>query len=178
MVTSELMAQSDLANTLFINPDDVETFKNYYNSVKDDCEVFLFRYAVTDYWAEDLSVFEINSGEYGTHHDGVGELRQGTQFFDFDILEFTFNKEGVYTVIPVVSSPIDHISGYTPSVEPDDLDWWKILLAVLALIVLLIIFMPILPYVIKAIVWVILLPFKLIGWIFKSISNAVKKRKQ
>ena len=70
------------------------------------------------------------------------------------------------------------ISGYTPSVEPDDLDWWKILLAVLALIVLLIIFMPILPYVIKAIVWVILLPFKLIGWIFKSISDAVKKRKQ
>ena len=178
MVTPELMAQSDLANTLFINPDDVETFMDYYNSVKDDCEVFLFRYAVTDYWAEDLSVFEINSGEYGTHHDGVGELRQGTQFFDFDILEFTFNKEGVYTVIPVVSSPIDHISGYTPSVEPDDLDWWKILLAVLALIVLLIIFMPILPYVIKAIVWVILLPFKLIGWIFKSISDAVKKRKQ
>ena len=78
----------------------------------------------------------------------------------------------------MVSSPVDHISGYTPSVEPDDLDWWKILLAVLALIVLLIIFMPILPYVIKAIVWVILLPFKLIGWIFKSISNAVKKRKQ
>ena len=178
MVTPELMAQSDLANTLFINPDDVETFTDYYNSVKDDCEVFLFRYAVTDYWAEDLSVFEINSGEYGTHHDGVGELRQGTQFFDFDILEFTFNKEGVYTVIPVVSSPIDHISGYTPSVEPDDLDWWKILLAVLALIVLLIIFMPILPYVIKAVVWVILLPFKLIGWIIKSISDAVKKRKQ
>ena len=70
------------------------------------------------------------------------------------------------------------ISGYTPSVEPDDPDWWKILLAVLALIVLLIIFMPILPYVIKAVVWVILLPFKLIGWIIKSISDAVKKRKQ
>ncbi len=105
-------------------------------------------------------------------------MRQGTQFFDFDILEFTFNKEGVYTVIPVVSSPVDHISGYTPSVEPDGLDWWKILLAVLALIVLLIIFMPILPYVIKAVVWVILLPFKLIDWIIKSISDAVKKRKR
>lgn len=179
MVTPELMAQSDLANTLFINPDDVKTFKDYYNSVKDDCEVFLFRYAVTDYWAEDLSVFEIDQSDVGgEHHNGVGELRQGTQFFDFDILEFTFNKEGVYTVIPVVSSPIDHISGYTPSKETEEPDWWKILLAVLALIVLLIIFMPILPYVIKAVVWVILLPFKLIGWIFKSISDAVKKRKQ
>lgn len=177
MVTPELMSSSDLANTLFINPDDVNTFKDYYNSVKDKCEVFIFRYAVTDYWAEDLTVFEINNGEYGTHHDGVGELRQGTQFFDFDILEFTFNKEGVYTVIPVVSSPIDHISGYTPSIEPQSWDWWKILLGVLALILLVVCMAPVLPYIIQFVVWIILLPFKIIGAIIKGISGAVKKRK-
>lgn len=177
MVTPELMSSSDLANTLFINPDDVNTFKDYYNSVKDKFEVFIFRYAVTDYWAEDLTVFEINNGEYGTHHDGVGELRQGTQFFDFDILEFTFNKEGVYTVIPVVSSPIDHISGYTPSIEPQSWDWWKILLGVLALILLVVCMAPVLPYIIQFVVWIILLPFKIIGAIIKGISGAVKKRK-
>ena len=177
MVTPELMSSSDLANTLFINPDDVNTFKDYYNSVKNKCEVFIFRYAVTDYWAEDLTVFEINNGEYGTHHDGVGELRQGTQFFDFDILEFTFNKEGVYTVIPVVSSPIDHISGYTPSIEPQSWDWWKILLGVLALILLVVCMAPVLPYIIQFVVWIILLPFKIIGAIIKGISGAVKKRK-
>ena len=177
MVTPELMAQSDLANKLFINPDDVGKFKDYYNSVKKDYEVFLFRYAVTDYWAEDLNVFEIDQNDYGgEHHTGIGEIRQGTQIFDFDILEFTFNKDGEYTVIPVVSSPIDHITGYTPSIEPEYPDWWKIVLLVLGLIVLLVILMPILPYIIKAVVWVIMLPFKLIAAIVKGIQKAVKKK--
>lgn len=182
MVTPQDMSVSDLATHLKINPDDVNTFKDYYNSVKKDCEVFLFRYAVTDYWAEDLTVFEIDQNKYGgTHHNGVGEIRQGTQFFDFDIIEFTFNKEGVYTVIPVVSSPVDHISGYTPSIEAESSEWWKIVLAVLALIVLLVILMPILPYIVQAVVWLIMLPFKAIAALFKGIkkrgkSNGKKKK--
>ena len=36
--------------------------------------------------------------------------------------------------------------------------------------------MPILPYIIKAVVWVIMLPFKLIAAIVKGISKAVKKK--
>lgn len=42
----------------------------------------------------------------------------------------------------------------------------------------LVILMPILPYIVKLVLWVISLPFKLIGAIFKGISNAVKKRKR
>lgn len=46
-------------------------------------------------------------------------------------------------------------------------------LMIIALIILIILLWPILPYIIKAVVWVISLPFKAI----KAIVNAVKKRK-
>ena len=178
MVTPELMAQPDLADRLFVNPGDLQRFQDFYHSVKGDCEVFLFRYAVTDYWAEDLTVFEIDqSAPGGKHHTGIGEIRQGTQFFDFDILEFTFNKEGEYIVIPAVSSPVDHVSGYTPSVEPTDSGWWKYALAGLALLVLLVMLLPILPTLIKAVVWVILLPFRGISALGKAAVKAAGRRK-
>ena len=167
----------DIAEHLKINPEDVSVLQDYFHAVKADSEVFLFRYAVTDYWAEDLSVFEIHNGEYGTHHNGVGEIRQGTQFFDFDILEFTFNKDGVYTVIPVVSSPVDHITGYTPSIEAEGNDWWKWIAAAVLLILLVILLFPLLPYLIKGLVWLVLLPFKGIAALCKAIKNAVVKRK-
>lgn len=180
MITADDMAVSDLATHLKINPDDVSNFRKYYNSVKDDSEVFLFRYAVTDYWAEDLSVFDITNNKHypydsiGEHNPVVGEVRQGTQFFDFDIIEFTFNNKGVYTVIPVVNSPVDHISGYTPSIEAEDFDWKKLLQIVLGgllLILLLMIFMPLLPSLISLIIKIAILPFRLLAAIFKAIFH-------
>lgn len=177
MLTEQDFAVRDIAEHLKINPDDAGMLKDYYEKVKADSEVFLFRYAVTDYWAEDLSVFEIHNGEYGTHHNGVGEIRQGTQFFDFDILEFTFNRDGVYTVIPAVSSPVDHISGYTPSIEAEGNDWWKWIAAAVLLILLVILLFPLLPYLIKGLVWLVLLPFKGIAALCKAIKNAAARRK-
>ncbi len=183
MVTPQDMAVSDLATHLKINADDVDNFRKYYDKVKNNCEVFIFRYAVTDYWAEDLTVYDIENDKlypydtHGEHNPHVGEVRQGTQFFDFDIIEFTFNNEGVYTVIPVVSSPVDHISGYTPSIEPQGHDWWKIILAVLAVILLCVLLAPILPYIVQAIIWVLLLPFKIIAAIFNGIKKATSKNK-
>ena len=52
-------------------------------------------------------------------------------------------------------------------------DTGKLILGILALILLLIILWPILPYIIKAVVWVISLPFKGIA----AIVKAVKKKK-
>ena len=50
------------------------------------------------------------------------------------------------------------------------------ILGILALILLLVILMPILPYIAKLIVWIILFPFKLIAAIFKGTSKAAKKK--
>lgn len=181
MITPQDMAVSDLATHLKINPDDVNTFKDYYNSVKKDCEVFIFRYAVTDYYAEDLHVYDITNNEnypydtIGKHNPHVGELRQGTQFFDFDILTMTFNKGGDLTTLGCVSSPVDHISGYTPSIEPSEPDWWKwvklalgILAAILIFALLYPVLSPILGVIVKGLLWLITAPFKALGKLFKK----------
>ena len=98
---------------------------------------------------------------------------------NFDIIELTFlDKDGIYTVIPAVSNPMDIYSdSNVPKVENPGLsELLKIILAILALIVLLVILMPILPYIVKFVVWLILLPFKLIGAIFKGIGKLFNKK--
>ena len=45
-------------------------------------------------------------------------------------------------------------------------------------ILLVIILWPIMPYVVKAIFWVICLPFKLLRALFKGIDKGVKRRKE
>ena len=80
----------------------------------------------------------------------------------------------MYTVIPVVNSPVDHISGYTPSIEAEDFDWKKLLQIVLGgllLILLLMIFMPLLPSLISLIIKIVILPFRLLAAIFKAIFH-------
>ena len=97
---------------------------------------------------------------------------------NFDIIQLTFNKDGEYTVIPVVSSPIDIVSDITPPVFLDDgLEWWQILLMLILIVLLLVLLWPVLPYIIRFIWWLILLPFKLIGLIIKSIKKGKEKRK-
>ncbi len=88
------------------------------------------------------------------------------------IIDLTFNKDGVYRVIPVVSSPTDIVNGFTA--PPQELEWWKILLAVVLIILLLIVLAPVLPYILKAIVWIIMLPFKAV----KAIVESIKKKKK
>lgn len=95
-------------------------------------------------------------------------------FYNFDILELTFNEKGVYTVIPVVNDPIDIFNDIQlPSKESDIL---KYVFMALGLLILLVILMPILPYIVKFVVWLILLPFKLIGAIFKGIGKLFHKK--
>ena len=53
----------------------------------------------------------------------------------------------------------------------------KWILSIIALILLLVICTPILPYIIKAVIWVVLLPFKAICALFKGIKNAANNSK-
>ena len=110
---------------------------------------------------------------------GQAYIAQESVFFDFDIIQLTFNKEGTYTVIPVVASPIDIVNDITPPVYLDDgLDWWQILLAIIFLILALwlLSITGILPLLVKGIVWLILLPFRLIGKLLKVITKKRKKQ--
>ena len=96
-------------------------------------------------------------------------------FFDFDIIQLTFNKDGDYTIIPVVSSPIDIVNDVTPPTNiSDGLEWWQVILAIVLVVLLLVLCYPILPYIIQGILWVIMLPVKLV----KAISKSIKKNKE
>lgn len=172
---------AEIASRLLINSADVDSLKAEYkdavtvDGINDEEKVVvLFRFATSDYYAENVDIMELNEGFLWSDKktEGQAYIAQESVFFDFDIIQLTFNKDDVYTVIPVVSSPIDVVNDITPPVNvDDDLDWLKIILAVIMLILLIIILWPIMPYVVKAIVWIITLPFKAISAIIKAIKN-------
>ena len=54
-----------------------------------------------------------------------------TVFLDFDIIELTFNRDGEYRVIPVVSSPLDIINDITAP-KNEKFDFVKLLTIILA----------------------------------------------
>ena len=139
--------------------------------MKNTHTVFLFRYALTDYYAQPAELHI--QGDTCSYY---GEIRQGTEIFDFDILEMTFGREGNYTVIPVVSSPVDHLSDFTPAVNKgcQGVDIIGLLIGLLLVIVLFFILSPILPYIIKGIWWIITAPFKIIGWLIKACKGKDK----
>jgi hypothetical protein len=138
----------------------------------------LFRFAHTDYFSKAITAYYPGSGG---SKDGIAYMAKQTVFLDFDIIELTFNKEGVYTVIPVVSSPIDIMNDVTPPLEfKFDLggfftgwfpsiggglnlpSWLKIAFMLILVLLLILILTPI---------------FKLIGAVFKSIGKVFKKDK-
>lgn len=187
MLKAEDFAVSNIADHLKINSDDVNKLKNYFNASisdknndgKPDNAVFLFRYAQTDYWAEDLHVFDIINKK---NYFDIGTVLQGTQIFDFDILTMTFNKNGELTTFGVVMSPVDHWTSYTPPINPTYPDLLSIIkkifaaLAIIALIVIVILLLiPILSPLFGAVgqgaATIVKTPFK-------SISNHNKKRKE
>jgi hypothetical protein len=180
IVTEEDMARDNLASTLLINGSEeaLQEFRDFYNESKEqDKTVVLFRFAQTDYVNLPVIAYDSYrgknlSGQYGKDTFIIQE----SVFMNFDIIQLTFNKEGVYTVIPVVSDPIDIYNDITiPDVT--GLAWWQILLLLILVVFLLILLWPVLPYIIRFIWWLILLPFKLIGLIVKAIKKGKEKRK-
>lgn len=179
-------SDEEIAERLLINVADVPALKSYYNdavkvSGKDDEEkvVVLFRFATSDYYSAAVDIMELRTVLPDKHTKGQAYRAWESVFMDFDIIQLTFNRDGIYKVIPVVSSPMDIVNSITPPVQmPDDGEWWKILLAVLLIILLIVILLPVLPWIIKGLFWIISLPFKAIALLFKSIDKVKKKRKE
>ena len=169
-VKSSDLSGSDatIASRLLVNESDVSELKSFYNEqTKAGNRVVLFRFATTDYYC--APAFTPNTANINSTDTYVA---QQTVFFDFDIIELTFNKDGVYHVIPVVSSPTDIVNGFTA--PPQEFQWWKIALALILLVLLIVLISPVFPYIITGIVWVINVP----GRIVKSVSKTRKRRQK
>ena len=163
---------AEIAENLMVNPNDVSALQEYYNANKDDYHVIAFRFAVTDYYSAPSVIKNYNNGKTIS---GQAYRAKQSVFFDFNIIQLTFNDNGEYTVIPVVSNPIDVINDITSPTDFDkDFDWKKLLQIILGgllLIVLLVILMPLLPSLISLIIKIAVLPFRLIAAIFKAIFH-------
>ena len=173
------------AGKLYVHTEDFDEFESFYKANKSTKNVFLLRFAVTDYYSNlvragyyDFVSFPPPGGSRFHGDEDSTYMARETVFLDFDIIELTFLRDTTETIIPVVASPIDVVGGISAPIEKDGFAWWKVVVAILAVILLLVLLSPILPYIFQAIIWVIMLPFKAIAALCKAISNSVKKRRR
>lgn len=137
-----------ISETLFINENDVADFKEFYETeTAADKSVFLFRFALTDYFSGALE----SGTSFGSLKEGNAFMAQETVFLNFDIIQLTFNLDGEYTVLGVTSNPIDIIGGITPPMEYEG--WWdrflKILVAVILGLLIVIVVIKVISYFVK-----------------------------
>lgn len=194
---------AEVSTQLLIRADDVPKFKTYYSAEKNaGREVFIFRYATTDYFSGNISI----NGNPGVWDDQA-YMTQETVFLDFDIIQLTFNKAGEYTVIPVVNNPIDAVADLTPPAyipEPPSInnilhkigdgiadlfgvnmpEWLRITIAVVVGIILLVIIILLLPLLLplfraifKGIWWFITLPVRAIKYMAKKTRERKARKK-
>ena len=182
---SELNVQG-ISNKLYIAQSDVAEFKKFYDDNKEDNEIYLIRYAVDDYVsAEAMEAHWSKVGHnvatgapqmvYKTDSDTNCYLAQEYVYLNFDIIDLTFSKNNVSTVIPVVMSPMDILHDIThPSQTTTDkagLTWWQIVLAIIAVIFLL-------KLLYEFLKWLLSLPAKAASGTAKGIKNSIKRNKR
>lgn len=190
---------TEIAERLKIHTNDVEKLKAEQKKAKaNDETVVLFRYSSTKYFSAPCvssycskgnidggkTLVRTNCDNWG-NNDFNAYVCQETVYLDFDIISLTYTRDGVDTVIPVVSSPQDVIGGLQAPLEDpfaDEPNWLAIILGIILLIVIIILLLKFVPGVLvaifKGIIWIICLPFRLLGALFKAIGNSFKKHKE
>ena len=181
------LSASEFCDDFFIAESDYNDFRDYVKAAKNKKEtVYLFRYYQSEYFA-----VELVEGKYktGLHMETIGDMTRpvyGTYFtdtdtnaylcqmwvqLDFDIIDLTFTKDGVETVIPVIMSPMDIVADATPplvTTKDGGFKWWQILLGIIGLIFIIWLLIKFLPIIVYGIGKILALPFKGIAAIFKS----------
>lgn len=186
----------------YIDDSDYKEFSEFCTTSKRKNEtVYLFRYKQSEYFSAEVyegtwkRTWSLTGGSfagaiapgyvYSYENDDTNAfvMQQWVQL-DFDIIDLTFTKDGVDTIIPVIMSPMDIVADGDHPVQttPETKNWLAIILGVILLILiifLLLKFAPgILVLVFEIIVWIIAFPFRLFGALFKAIGNSFKKRKE
>ena len=125
----------DVANRLYISENDHSALmKDYATAQNEDKTLYLFRYEVSECFSQEATLFHktdkgvwSNDEYYWKKVDTNAYFFSESVFLDFDVIDLTFKKGEVETVIPVVMSPIDIFPETTPPIDTteDDPPWWK-----------------------------------------------------
>jgi hypothetical protein len=184
VVTDADINKSDaqISESLLVNIDDVAEFKSYYAAAKDNNEtVMLFRYATDQYYSQHLWVFKSRTALADKKSSYIAWQ---TIYLDYDIIDLKFvNDNGDYTVIPVVSDPMDIIpditspttaSGFLTDVggkivdawqDLTNKDWWQDFIRALVIA----------GIALAAIILAIIV-IKLVGWISRARDRSVARQ--
>lgn len=189
------LSEKQFCDEYFVAESDYDELYSYVKTAKArDETVYLFRYYQSEYFAVELSegvyetgfytqiVGDMSMPMYGRHYehkDTNAYLCQMWVQLDFDIIDLTFTKSNVDTIIPVIMSPMDIAADGTPPLitNKDGLAWWQILLAVLALILVIWLLFKFAPIIVLAVGKVIALPFKAIGAAGRKVKERRKEKK-
>jgi hypothetical protein len=169
------MSYDQISKNIYVNENDVRELKHFVEYCDDNGKkVVLFHFAVSDYYSEMASILDLDAF-FPSQWDNQAYFSSETIFHNFDIIQLTFLKDGIYMIIPVVASPIDIVSDIVPPYNMPDgetlldkiiafLKQWgmTILLCLLGLILL----PPLLPYIIQFVFWLIKIPIHFIKYIF------------
>ena len=129
---------------VYVNPGDVSDIRAKFDlATKENGATYLLRYASRDYYVSGL---HCGSGLESSREIGYSAVE--TVFLDFDVIELTFAKQGVYHVIPVVANPIDVINDVTSQNTAPQ--WWERVVAWLLFAGAIIAGIFLLKYMIKA----------------------------
>ena len=187
------LADKDLDKTEFakkylVAEQDVSSIQQ---RVREGQTVYLLRYSVTPYVAygdDDVNIYregsefvpindDTSNFEYG-NGDIDAVVAQTTAIQDFDIIEVTFNKDGVYTTLAVVHDPSNFVSPLSipqdPGVFGNNDNWWIWILIILGIILLFVVFAPL----INPIISLIGLLFSALFGVIKLPFKALKKRRK
>lgn len=121
------------AENLIIDDSLIDDFKNDCTTNKNNNEkTYILRFDNTPYYT--TQVFDKKITDIGV--TGIdGYVCQEYVYLDFDIIDLTFAKDGVYKNIPNVSDPIDVVSEIEPDNKGNDI--WELILKIIKIILLI-----------------------------------------
>ncbi|MDE7088561.1 MAG: hypothetical protein K2O54_00405, partial [Prevotella sp.] len=193
VTTSDISNYSDkslFCDNFYIAESDYSDFTTYVkNAAKKNETVYLFRYYQSQYVSNEVTEYKrttewyLIGGNFGSYKvlDTNAYFAQTWVQLDFDIIDLTFTKDNVETVIPVVMSPMDIVPDLEPPVSTikyGGLKWWQILLGIIALLFIVWLLLKFAPLIIYVAGKVIVIPFKAVGAFFSGISSSIKRRKE
>lgn len=162
---------------LYLNNRYAESVKTMYRAAKQRGDnMYVFHFAASDY-----NSYQVFSSAFAgddeslwvTGKDEGGFVCRESLFLDFDMLEMTFERDGIQTVLPVQMSPINVIGevqlpdDYNP---PDGVpEWVIILIAILILVVVVILCPALLPILVQ----IVILPIKLLWWLIRALGRGI-----
>lgn len=163
------LTEEIFCNQYYVDINDYDDFYQYVQAAESaDETVYLFRYYVSDYSACVGTEYDYVNGNSlnGYILDTNAYFAQMWVQLGFDLIDLTFTKDNVSTVIPVVMSPMDIVADTTGaglSFGDDVLDLWQLVLSILALFLIVVFLFLFLPYIVKFLIFVITLPFKAVA---------------